>query len=75
VRRALRLLGVTGLVWVAVGALFLVSAAGIARGADGAAPLFGPKVAVVELEGLIADVDQLVRDLKQRGLLNDTLVL
>src|SRR5688500_522372 len=35
------------------------------RGADGGAPLFGPRVAIVELEGLIAETDDLVRELRQ----------
>lgn len=53
----------TVLVFVGVAALFLI--VGSSMGRDGAAPLFGPRVAIVELEGLIADTDDLVRELRQ----------
>lgn len=35
------------------------------RGPDGGTPAFGPQVAVVELEGMILDVEDLVTDLKR----------
>jgi protease-4 len=63
-RAGLRLVGTTVLIWATVTALFLTSAAGIAQRAEGAGAFFGPKVALVELEGLIVDADELVRDLK-----------
>ncbi len=37
---------------------------GVGRRGEGGAPLFGPRVAIVELEGIILDVDDLVRELK-----------
>jgi protease-4 len=48
-----------------VAALFLVFGTSMGRTGDGGgAPLFGPRVAVVELEGLIAETDDLVRELR-----------
>ena len=61
-RQGLRLAGTTALIWAVVTALFLTSVAGIARRAEGA--FFGPKVALLELEGIIVDADELVRELK-----------
>ncbi|MGH7355799.1 MAG: signal peptide peptidase SppA [Candidatus Rokuibacteriota bacterium] len=61
-RQGLRLAGTTALIWAVVAALFLMSVAGIARRAEGA--FFGPKVALLELEGIIVDADELVRELK-----------
>jgi len=55
----------TLLVLVGVIGLFLLAAGSWGRsGGDGGA-LFGPKVAIVELEGLIAETDDLVRELRQ----------
>jgi protease IV len=54
---------VTVLVWVAVAALFVL-VIGSARSGEGGGGLFGPRVAIVELDGIITDVDDLVRDLK-----------
>ena len=63
--RRLAILGVTLAVYVGVGGLLLASVVSLRReAAGGAAPLFGARVAVVELEGLIVDVDDLVRELK-----------
>lgn len=53
----------TVLVYLTVAGLFLLSAGGLARG-EGSAALFSPRVAIVELEGVIVDVDDLVRELK-----------
>ncbi len=64
--RRLAILGVALAVYVAVGGLLLVSVVSLKREAAGrrAVPLFGERVAIVELEGLILDVDDLVRELK-----------
>jgi protease IV len=62
-RRRLTILAATVLVYLAVAGLFLMSAGRFARGEGGPA-LFGARVAIVELEGVIVDVDDIVRDLK-----------
>jgi protease-4 len=54
----------TLVVYVGVVGLFLVAGSAALRGPDGAGVGFGPRVAVVELEGLILDVEDLLRDLK-----------
>jgi protease-4 len=60
-----RVLTATLLVLAGVVGLFLLAAGSFGRGGgDGGGSLFGPKVAVVELEGLIADTDDLVRELR-----------
>jgi protease-4 len=66
VSRRLTVLTATLLVLVGVVALSLL-AGGPWRGGggDGGGPLFGPRVAIVELEGLIADTEDLVRELRQ----------
>jgi protease IV len=51
------------LVYVAVAGLFVLSIGGLTRG-EGGAGLFGPRVAIVELEGVIIEVDDIVRELK-----------
>jgi protease IV len=51
------------LVWVGVAALFVLVVP-LLRGHDGTGALFGPHVALVELDGLIVDVDDLLEDLK-----------
>ena len=61
--RGLRLVGATVLVWLAVAGLFVL-VVGAARSGEGSGGLFGPRVAVVELEGIITDVDDVVRELK-----------
>ena len=63
--RRLTVVVTTVLVFIGVAALFLVFGTSMGRTADGGgAPLFGPRVAVVELEGLIAETDDLVRELR-----------
>ncbi len=63
--RPLTVITATLLVLVGVIGLFLLAAGSWGRsGGDGGA-LFGPKVAIVELEGLIAETDDLVRELRQ----------
>lgn len=59
----LRIAGVALLVFLAVAGLFVIAVGGSARGAGGPA-LFGPRVAIVELDGIIVDVDDIVRELK-----------
>jgi protease-4 len=61
--RTLRVLATTLVIYVGVAALFLTIAASRRGGGEGAR-IFGPRVAVVELEGMILEVDDLVRDLK-----------
>lgn len=63
--RRLKLVAATVLVWLAVAGLFVlvVGGAQTGEGSSGGA-LFGPRVAIVELEGIITDVDELVRELK-----------
>jgi protease-4 len=63
--RRLTVVVATVLVFIGVAALFLVFGTSMGRTGDGGgAPLFGPRVAVVELEGLIAETDDLVRELR-----------
>ncbi|HEV8585027.1 MAG TPA: signal peptide peptidase SppA [Methylomirabilota bacterium] len=62
--RRLTVLTATLLVLVGVVALSML-AGGRGGGGDGAGSLFGPKVAIVELEGLIAETDDLVRQLRE----------
>ena len=63
--RRLTVVVATVLVFIGVAALFLVFGTSMGRSGDGGAPLFGPRVAIVELEGLIAETDDLVRELRQ----------
>jgi protease-4 len=63
VTRRLAIVGLTLGLWAGVLILFLVVAAAL-RGPEGAAVGFGPRVAVVELEGLIVDVEDLLKDLR-----------
>ncbi len=62
--RRLTAVGVTVAVWLAVLAVFLVAVSAALRGGDGAGVGLGPKVAVVELVGVILDVEELLHDLK-----------
>jgi protease-4 len=62
--RRLTVVVATVLVFIGVAALFLVFGTSMGRSGDGGAPLFGPRVAMVELEGLIAETDDLVRELR-----------
>jgi protease-4 len=62
--RPLTVVVTTVLVFIGVAALFLLFGTSVGRGGDGGGPLFGPRVAVVELEGLIAETDDLVRELR-----------
>jgi len=61
--RRLTVVVATVLVFIGVAALFLLFGTSVGRGGEGG-PVFGPRVAVVELEGLIAETDDLVRELR-----------
>jgi protease-4 len=66
VGRRLTVVVTTLLVFVGVAVLFTIFATSMGRGGDGGgAALFGPRVAIVELEGLIAETEDLVRELRQ----------
>jgi protease IV len=62
--RRLTVVVATVLVFVGVAALFLLFGTSMGRSGDGGGPLFGPRVAIVELEGLIAETDDIVRELR-----------
>jgi protease-4 len=61
--RPFRVIAAALIVYVGVVALFLAMGSS-RRGGDGGQTLFGPRVAIVELEGMIAEVDDLVREVK-----------
>src|SRR5262245_55360335 len=63
--RRLTIVAATLLVYLAVAGLFVIAVGGVGRRGEGGAPLFGPRVAIVELEGVILDVDDVVRELKE----------
>jgi len=59
------LLGVALAVYLGVGGLLVVALASLGRpGPAGGGAIFGERVAVVELEGLIVDVEELIRELR-----------
>ena len=63
--RPLRIIAATLAIFVGVAVLFLVlGRASMGGGGERQAGLFGSRVAIVELEGMILDVEDLVRDLK-----------
>jgi protease IV len=64
VARWLRVGGVTLALWAGVVVLFLVVVSTVVRGPEGAGLAFGPRVAVVELDGVILDVEELLQELK-----------
>ena len=61
--RTLRVIAATLAIYIGVAVLFLVMGSS-RRGGEGGQALFGPRVAIVELEGMIAEVDDLVREVK-----------
>lgn len=63
-RGRLAILGAAVLAYLGVAGLFVLSVGGLSRGEGGGASLFGPRVAIVELEGVIIEVDDVVRELK-----------
>jgi protease-4 len=52
-------------IYLGVVALFLLFVGGALRGPDGGAFYLGPRVAIVEVEGIIVDVQDLLDDLKR----------
>jgi protease-4 len=64
VRRGLAVVALAVVIYLAVVSLFLLAGSTAFRGPEGMGAGFGPRVAVVELEGIILDVDDLLKDLK-----------
>jgi protease IV len=63
-RQGTRVVLLTLLLYAGVLGLFLVVVSAVLRAPEGGGLGFGSRVAVVELEGIILDVDDIVRDLK-----------
>ena len=63
-RRGLVVVLVTLVLYVGILGLFVAVVPAMLRAPEGGALAFGPRVAIVELEGIIIDVDDIVRDLK-----------
>ena len=63
-RRSVRVVLLTLLLYAGTLGLFLVVVAAVLRAPEGGGLGFGSRVAIVELEGIILDVDDIVRDLK-----------
>jgi protease IV len=64
VSRRLTVVGLTLALWAGVIVLFLIAVSASLSGPDGPGVAFGPRVAVVELEGMIIDVEDLLKELK-----------
>ena len=62
--RRLTVVAAALLVYLGVALLFVLVVSTMSRGREGRPGLFGPRVAVVELEGIIIDGSDIVRDLK-----------
>ena len=62
--RRLAVIGLTIVVWAVVVGMFLVAMGVMVRVPESPALPLGPRVAVVELEGVILDVEDLLKDLK-----------
>jgi protease-4 len=63
--RSLKVIAATLGIFIGVAAVFLVAGrSALSGGGDGRAGLFSARVAIVELEGMILDVEDIVRDLK-----------
>src|ERR1700693_2406951 len=62
--RGVRVVLLTILLYVVVLGLFVAATAALLRAPEGGGFAFGPRVAIVELEGIILDVEDIVRDLK-----------
>lgn len=63
-RRGVRVVLLTLLLYAGILGLFLVVVSAMLRGPEGGGLGFGPRVAIVELEGIILDVEDILRDLK-----------
>jgi protease-4 len=63
--RRLTVVVATVLVFIGVAALMVLIGGTMGRRGGDGAPLFGPRVAIVELEGLIGETDDVVRELRQ----------
>jgi protease-4 len=64
VRRGLAVVALAVVIYLGVVSLFLLAGSTAFRGPEGMGAGFGPRVAVVELEGIILDVEDLLKDLK-----------
>jgi protease-4 len=64
VARPITVIAVTLALWASVLVLFLLVVSGALQGGPEGGVGFGARVAVVELEGIIVDVEELLRDLK-----------
>lgn len=62
--RRLTVVGITLALWAGVVILFLAVVSASLTGSDGPGVAFGPRVALVELEGIIVDVEDLLKELK-----------
>ena len=62
-RRRLAVLALAVAVYLGVVGLFLAVATAVVRGGDGGG-VFGPRVAIVELEGIILDTEDILRELR-----------
>ena len=62
--RGVRVVLLTLLLYAGILGLFLVVVSAMLRAPEGGGLGFGPRVALVELEGIILDVEDIVRDLK-----------
>jgi len=65
VGRRFTVVAVTIALWLGTLGLFLVAVPAALRGTDGPGLGIGPRVAIVELEGIIVDVEGLLRELKE----------
>ncbi len=63
-RRGLAVVALAVVIYLGVVSLFLLAGSTAFRGPEGMGAGFGPRVAVVELEGIILDVEDLLKDLK-----------
>jgi protease-4 len=61
--RTVKVVAATLVLYVGVAVLF-VTLGSSQRGGEGGQAIFGPRVAIVELEGVIAEVDDLVREVR-----------
>ena len=62
--RGVRVVLLTILLYVGILGLFIAALSTLLHAPEGGGLVFGPRVAIVELEGIILDVEDIVRDLK-----------